>query len=178
MKKTLVLILIVVLIIFMVIPVIGCQTTISEGNLFDRSKITIQELKQIRTGDIIWSLLSVEDLGTEITNDLGAVYPATTGKFVFISFSAENVGTDFRTLYDLRVIDDQGRIYSICNQAYAYNIGGPVYSACSLVDILPKVKPQNFSATFDVDMDSKGLILELTDLLIPSKDVAYMDLGL
>jgi len=176
MKKIFVLMAIIILAFSLIVSASACNNTISHGNLFDRSKITVQQVKQVKTGDIDWNLLSVEDLGTQISSDLGAVYPATTGKFIFISFSVENVGTDSRTLYDLRVIDDKGRIYSICNQAYGYL--GSDYSACSLVDILPKVKAQNFSATFDVDLDSKGLILEFTDLLIPSKDMAYIDLSI
>jgi hypothetical protein len=176
MKKIFVLMATIILTIFMVISVSACKNTISQRNLFDRSKITVQQVKQAKTGDINWNLLDIQDLGTQITNDAGIVYPATTGKFIFISFSVENVGTDSRTLYDLRVIDDTGRIYSICNQAYGYFV--PAYSACTLVEILPKLKPQNFSATFDVDLDSKGLILEFRDLLIPPKDMAYIDLGL
>jgi hypothetical protein len=175
MKKTIVLMATIVVIIFMVFSASACNATISQGNLFDRSKITIQQVKQVKTGDINWNLLKAEDMGQQIVNDAGTVYPATVGKFVYISFSVENVGAETRTLYDLRVIDNKGRIYNICNQAYGYFV--PEYTACTLVDILPKVKPQNFSATFDVDLDSKGLILEFTDLLLPSKDLAYIDLG-
>ncbi|MCE5329503.1 DUF4352 domain-containing protein [bacterium] len=176
MKKIFVLMVIIILIISMGISVSACKNTISESSLFDRSKVTIQNVKQVKTGDINWNLLSVDDLGTQISNDAGAIYPATTGKFIFVSFSVENIGTDTRTLYDLKVIDDKGRIYSICNQAYGYL--GPNYSACSLVDIIPDTKPQEFSATFDVNLDSKGLILEFTDLLTPPKEMAYVDLGL
>jgi hypothetical protein len=177
MKKIFVLMGIIILAIFMAISVSACKNTISEGTLFDRSKITVQQVKQVKTGDINWDLLEVKDLGTQIPDASGNIYPATNGKFIFISFSVENVGSDSRTLYDLRVIDDAGRIYSICNQAYGY-LFGPVYEACTLTPILPNEKSQNFSATFDVDLSSKGLILEFTDLLIPSKDMAYIDLGL
>jgi hypothetical protein len=176
MKKIFVLMATIILAIFMIISISACNNNISEGNLFDRSKITVQQVKQVKTGDINWNLLEVKDLGVQITNDAGIAYPATNGKFISISFSVENVGIESRTLYDVRVIDNTGRIYSICNQAYGYFV--PNYSACTLVSILPKVKPQNFSATFDVDLDSKGLILEFTDLLIPPKDMVYIDLGL
>ena len=91
------------------------------------------------------ALLEVKDLGTQIPDAKGIYIQQLTGKFIFISFSVENVGTDSRTLYDLRVIDDQGRIYNICNQAYGY-LTGSVYSACTLVDILTKGKaPELFS---------------------------------
>jgi hypothetical protein len=183
MKKTFVLMATIILTIFMVISVSACRNTtntISVGNSFDRSKITVQEVKQVKVGDINWNLLKVEDLGTQIADANGNIYPATYGKFIFISFSIENVSTESRTLLDLRVIDNAGRIYNICNQAYGYFTGlsVPTYDACALSQILPDEKPQNFSATFDVDLGSSGLILEFTDLLIPPKDIAYIDLGL
>jgi hypothetical protein len=176
MKKVFVIGVIIIALIILAISASSCKASVAQGNTFDRSTITIQKVKQVSTGTMNWNLLDVKDLGKQIADTNGNIYPSTNGKFIFISFSVENTGTDSRTLFDLRVIDDQGRIYDICNQAYGYL--GPNYSACSLVPILPKVKPQTFSATFDVDPDSKGLILEVTDLILPPVSAAYIDLGI
>ena len=56
MKKTFVLMATIILAIFVVISINACRSTISEGNSFDRSKITVQQVKQVKTGDINWSL--------------------------------------------------------------------------------------------------------------------------
>jgi hypothetical protein len=138
MKKIFVTVVIIITIVILAISASSCKASIAQGNTFDRSTITIQKVKQVSTGTINWNLLDLKDLGTQIADTNGNIYPATNGKFIFINFSVENSGTDSRTLFDLRVIDDKGRIYDICNQAYGYL--GPTYSACSLVPILPKTR--------------------------------------
>jgi hypothetical protein len=178
MKKTSLILLIMVLAVSISFSILGCEyeTGSAEPGVFDRSEIQLQEGKTAQTGDMKWELLEAEDLGTQIESDAGAILKPTRGKFIFVSFAVENTGTDIKTLLDSKVIDDKGRIYSICNEAYGYYTS--TYSACTLAPIVPDSGVQRFSATFDVDPDSRDLVLEVTDLEIPPEEKAYIDLGL
>ena len=178
MKKMSILLAIIILALSVSLSFIGCEyeTGSAEPGFVDRSKIQIQEGRTAQTGDVKWELLESEDLGNQIESDAGAVLKPTRGKFIFVSFSVENTGTETKTLLDSKVIDDKGRIYSICNEAYGYYTS--TYSACTLAPIPPASGEQKFSATFDVDPDSKDLVLEVTDLEIPPDEKAYIDLGL
>lgn len=178
MKKIVSMLLITTLAILITASVSACRykEPYSEEGTIDRSDITVVEGDTAQVGDIKWQLLDAQDLGTRIEDETGAALEPTRGKFIFISFSVENTSDEGRILYDMKVIDGKGRIYSICTEAYGYFTSG--YSACTLADIPPGAEPLNFSASFDINLDSEDLILEVTDLQQPPEEKAYIDLGL
>lgn len=162
---------------FLILILSGCQDNYSrdrEIGSVDRSSLNIVRKNEVTVGDIHWQLLKAELVGPIISNEFGASLESLEGRFIFIEFSVENVGEDIRQLLDLKVIDDKGRVYSICNEAYGY-FAAP--AACTLQDIFPETK-QTFNASFDVPVDSVDLILEITDLKIPPQERVYIDLGL
>ena len=91
-----------------------------------------------------------------------------------IDFQVTNNTDETRILYDLNLIDNEGRVFNVCVQAYGF------YSdkkACTLQEIVPEVV-NTFAAPFDVAPDSEGLVLEVTDLKRPPEYKEYIDLGI
>lgn len=161
--------------LILILSLLSCQEDYSsELGTIDRSELNITREKSVTTGDILWEVQRVEETGPEIVGEFGTL-ESIQGRFIYIEFMVENQGQDIRQLLDLKVIDDKGRVYSICNEAYGYFTGAP--SACTLENIVPDVQ-QTFSASFDIPQDSVDLILEVTDLKIPPEEKAYIDLGI
>jgi hypothetical protein len=130
---------------------------------------------EIVTGDITWKIVNVNDHGSNIVSTDNYTYSAVVGKFIILEFMIKNNSSDSRILYDLMVIDNKGRVYSLCLPAYAYFSSSE--KACALVDIIPGVD-YTLEAPFDVSPNSEGLVLEVTDLLNPPVNKAYIDLGI
>lgn len=82
---------------------------------------------------------------------------------------------DPKYIFDLRLVDDRDRTYSICAEAYAYF--GPIEETCTMADLYPDVK-RTFTMSHDVPMNAKDLWLEVTDLNVPPKEKKYIDLGI
>ena len=152
------------------------EETVSPIATTDISEIKAQPMEnEVVAGDIAWKIINVSDQGSNIVSTENYTYKAVIGKFVILEFMVKNNSTDNRIIYDLNVIDDMGRVYSLCLPAYAY-FNSPE-KACAIVDIAPGID-YSFEAPFDVSPNSKGLVLEVTDLLTPPVKRAYIDLGI
>ncbi len=127
---------------------------------------------EVETGEITWNIKEAQDRGSNVVAT-DFTFEATIGKVVIIEFTIQNNSEDFRILYDLNILDDQGRVFSICLPAYGLL---SIEKACALQEIVPGIE-YVFAAPFDVGIDSKGLVLEITDLKIPVEEYAYVDLG-
>ena len=130
--------------------------------------------QEVTVGDITWQVLEVEELGESIKSPSGTLIDAVRGKFVSIRFRVRNDGADPVTIYDFSVIDSKGRVFNICLSAYEYFV--PT-DACALVELTPGIEYE-FVAPFDVAPDSKGLIIEFTDLGDQEEQSAYVSLGM
>lgn len=153
----------------------GCEQKV-EVNKLDRSQINIFSKGDIvETGDISWTLVESEYLGSLIVNNenLGSL-ETKVGRFLSLSFKVVNNSQEPRSIYDLKVIDSHGNQFSVCIEAYGYY---GAEEACVLVELLPGIE-RTLIATYDVPLDSVDLVLEVTDLEYPSKNLAYIDLGL
>ncbi len=136
---------------------------------------THQVGQRVTVGDIVWEITEVEDLGTELIHeDVTVALEPRLGKFVEVAFFVQNVGEEAKTVFDLTLIDDQGRTYQICLEAFAFFVPE---EACVLQEIIPGVE-NNYFGVFDVEIDVETLTLEVTDLEIPPGEVAYIDLGI
>ena len=78
-----------------------------------------------------------------------------------------------KILYDLDVIDNKGRAYSLCLPAYGYFTSS---EACAFVEVLQQTE-YTFVAPFDLAPDAEGLVLEVTDLNPVPIEKEYIDLG-
>jgi hypothetical protein len=140
-----------------------------------RSEInTVSWKKEVKTGDITWKVLGVNDIRNRLEYDYSDAALETKGRFVWIRFRVKNEGADIKYIYDLMAIDSRGRVYPICASAYAY-LGFD--EACLLVEVLPGTE-RNFTTFHDIPLNAENLALEVTDLNIPAKERAYIDLGL
>jgi len=151
----------------------GCRQDGTMGDI-DRSQVEVIFDDSVMVDEIRWELMEAEDLGPSITNDYGASFQAREGKLIYISFAVENMGEEIRQIFDMKVVDDKGNYYSVCNEAYGY-FSAP--AVCTVQDIIPGVR-REFNASFDVPLDSVDLLLEVTDLRIPAGEKKYIDLGI
>jgi hypothetical protein len=164
----------------------GCKASeeyiaesVAEATVVPEATTDISEIEpvsvdqEIDTGGIVWKVTGVEETG-ELVADNDYLLEAVRGKFVLIDFQVMNKTDEARILYDLSLIDDKGRVFNVCVQAYGFYADK---KACTLQDIVPKVT-NTFAAPFDVAPDSKGLVLEVTDLKRPPEEKEYVDLGI
>jgi hypothetical protein len=154
----------------------GCANTETTEELIDISKIQSQSIgEDISAGDIIWNITEVNDLGTRLESETGIDYlEAEEGKFIGIRFTVENVGSESKFIYDLNVVDSKGRKFPICLPGFAFFFPA---EACALEEIVPGLE-RRLSASFDVALDSEGLLLEVTDLNTPAGEKTYIDLDI
>ncbi|MGM0365005.1 MAG: hypothetical protein ACQEP5_00545 [Actinomycetota bacterium] len=170
--------------LLVILTLAGCTTPQAEpaetagqpGSETDISDLdTLPVGQEITTGDIVWEIREVEDLGNQLTYEgITGSLEAEEGKFIAITFYIHNTGDDGKVIFDLTAIDDKGRSYSICLAAFAYF---SPEEACVLQEIIPGVE-NTYSATFDVATDVNRLVLQVTDLEIPPQEVAYIDLDI
>jgi len=151
--------------VFLAGSLFACQNNDLELGTVDRSQLDIVRDDEVTVGDIYWKLLDAEEIGPQIVGEYGTLQ-SVEGRFIYIEFMLENTGQDILQLYDLKVVDSKGRIYSICNEAYGY-----------LQEIYPDIE-RTFNASFDIPLDSVDLILEFTDLNVPPQERVYIDMGL
>jgi len=171
-----------------ILSLLGCSAAVTDESVLVQetvahiattniSGIETQPLdSEVIAGDIAWKIISVVDQGTNLVSVDDFSYKAIIGKFITIKFQVKNNSDENRILYNLNVIDNKGRVYNLCLPAYAYFSPGD-YEACAVVDVFSDFE-YNFDAPFDVALDSEGLVLEVTDLVNPPVNIAYIDLGL
>jgi hypothetical protein len=127
----------------------------------------------VHAGEMVWEIISAQDLGTSIVSS-EYIFESTVGKIIQLDFTILNNSEESQILYDLHLIDNKGRVFSICLPAYS---SFSAEKACALQEIIPGLE-YDFIAPFDIATDSEGLILEVTDLKTPAEEKVYIDLGI
>jgi hypothetical protein len=117
----------------------------------------------------------VEEIGPILRQQSTGATLEKRGKFVNIHFDVVNHSEETKYIFDLRMVDDRGRTYPICTEAYAYL--GLAEEACAVVELIPDVK-RTFVMSHDVPANAEDLLLEVTDLNVPPKEKRYIDLGI
>ncbi len=136
---------------------------------------TVPVGQEVTTGNIVWNITEVEDLGDQLTyQGFPGFLEAVEGKFIRVAFFIQNTGTEPKVFFDLRAIDDRGRVYSICLEGFSFF---SPEEACVLQEMIPGAGNE-YAAIFDVATDVNQLVLQVTDLNLPPQEVAYIDLGL
>ena len=176
MKRLMILIFIIFALAILVLAFSGCANTETPEEFIDISKIQSQSTgEDVRAGDIVWNVVEVQDLGVRLESETSIDYlEAEEGKFIGIVFTAENTGIDSKYIFDLNVVDNKGRKFPICLPGFAFFTSA---DACALEELIPGIE-RRLAASFDVALDSEGLLLEVTDLNTPSNEKMYIDLGL
>ncbi len=157
----------------------GCRGSASpQEEAVDISEIEARDVgEEVVTDGIKWKVTEVENLGSQLLapDNLYAL-EAEEGKFINITFTVSNNSDEEKQIFDLRVIDDKGRTFTICVEAYSVLSPGGA-DACTLARVLPNTE-RTFNTTFDVETDSEKLVLEVTDLDLPPEQKEYIDLGI
>jgi len=142
----------------------------------NRSAVSpVPKSEAVMAGNIEWNILDVEEVGPVLREDNTGATLETKGKFVNIRFEVVNHGEEQKYIFDLRMVDDRGRTYPICAEAYAYL--GLLEEACSVAELIPDVR-RTFTTSHDVPRNAEDLWLEVTDLNVPPKEKVYIDLGI
>ena len=170
-------------IIIIALFLIGCQPSAAPPATpeqpvldIDITEVERHEVsEEVETGDVIWKVREVENLGAEPLHLAvpGQIDPEV-GMFIRIDFSVQTTAEEPKMIYDLRIIDEQGRIYNITVEGFAF-IG--VEDAFVLQELEPNLEYE-YSAIFDVNIGVDRLVLEVTDLDMPPEEWAFIDLGI
>jgi len=157
---------------------VGCSNaaTDSAGNIDFSNTETSNVGEEVVAGDVVWKVTKVENLGDKIQSEGVYTLASEEGNFINIDFEVSNTGTETKQIFDLKVIDDQGRAFTICIEAYGV-LGPYTNDACTLATINPG-ENRTFNTTFDTVADFDMLVLEVTDLKLPAGVTKYIDLGL
>ncbi|MFT5196261.1 MAG: hypothetical protein ACI85U_003292 [Candidatus Promineifilaceae bacterium] len=126
----------------------------------DVEEVGIREA--IRIGDVIWEVISVEDLGSIIKSDNQFIDDLETkGKFLRVNFTIENISNDELILSGTSVTDDKGREYEDTSDAWSI-LSESV--ECSFLEPIRPYISQNCMFIFEIAADSANLKMIVTDL--------------
>lgn len=131
--------------------------------------------KGIRVGEVGWQVGEAKDLGNTLKDPAGFFEDKkTSGKFIFVRFLVKNLGSEMKTLTDLKIIDDQGREFTSYSESYLY------IDSEETLFILDNINPgisKIYTTIYEVPSDAKGIMLEVTSLEF-APHYAYISLGL
>lgn len=122
--------------------------------------------EDVQVGNVCWHVLSVEELGRELSNDEGASV-TTQGRFVQTQFRLLNLNTDLRGYVGVIIVDGRGRRYSHFGE-YLEFIDDDVECPPSLLPpgrySLKPNTPTVCTSIHEVAEDAKNFTLLSTDL--------------
>ncbi len=124
--------------------------------------------------EVNWKILSAEDLGDTLEAiDRWSDDKTTTGKFIKVRFTVENIGKEMKTITDLRLFDDEDREFTTYLETFGYIEDE---EELFIADNINPGLERTYTAIYEVPTDSKNFILEVTNLEFMS-DKAYISLG-
>ena len=97
----------------------------------------------------------------------------TTGKFIKVRFTVKNIGKEVKTITDLRLFDNEDREFMTYSSIFGYIEEG---EELLIADNINPGLERTYTVIYEVPTDSKGFILEVTNLEFMS-DKAYISLG-
>ena len=124
--------------------------------------------------EVNWKILSAEDLGNTLEAiDRWSDDKTTTGKFIKVRFTVKNIGKEVKTITDLRLFDNEDREFMTYSSIFGYIEEG---EELLIADNINPGLERTYTVIYEVPTDSKGFILEVTNLEFMS-DKAYISLG-
>ena len=124
--------------------------------------------------EVNWKILSAEDLGGTLEAiDRWSDDKTTTGKFIKVRFTVKNIGKEVKTITDLRLFDNEDREFMTYSSIFGYIEEG---EELLIADNINPGLERTYTVIYEVPTDSKGFILEVTNLEFMS-DKAYISLG-
>lgn len=136
--------------------------------------------QDVRVADIRWKLIEVKDYGNTLKSSKSK-YPdwykdkTSLGKFIMITMEVENLGTEMKSVSNLKIIDDKGREFISASDVSAWI---PEEKELFLLSNLNPNMPQEFTDIYEVPTDAKGLKIKVGDLSFWGTKEALIDLGI
>jgi len=149
-------------------------------NVSDFKEIpTIYSINQnVKVGDVRWRLISVKDRGN-ILKSYESRYPTiaedkkTTGRFIEITMEVENLGTEMKTVSNLKIVDDRNREFTSSSDVSEWISEGKELFILS--NLNPNM-PQQFADIYEVPVDAVGLKIKVGDLTFWGDEEALINL--
>lgn len=136
--------------------------------------------QDVRVGDVRWKLLSARDRGSLLKASESryatiAKDKTTTGHYVEITMEVENLGSDMKTVTDVKLADSKGREFTASSDVSEWVPEGKELFILS--NLNPNV-PQQFTAIYEVPADATGLNVKVGDLNLFGNKEATINLGI
>ena len=177
-----------IFVLLVVIGIIGSKgkstntnsSTTSSGNNKNTTAQVYTVNQDVRVGDVRWKLLSARDRGSVLKASESryatiASDKTTPGHYVEIAMEVENLGTDMKTVTDVKLVDSKSREFTSSSDTSEWVPEGK--DLFILSNLNPNV-PQQFMAIYEVPADASGLKVEVGDLGLFSNKKAMINLGI
>lgn len=133
---------------------------------------------EVNNGEIIWKILSAEDIGNTLRST-NVLYKdkTTTGKFIKVKAIIKNIGTDTvdTTFLTFKILDSNFREFTELAESFAYIENG------NGLEIMEEINPgmeRNYTFIFEVPSDAEVFMFEATDLELIMESKTYISLGI
>ena len=144
-------------------------------------KLTTYLMNQdVRVEDVRWKLIGVKNRGS-ILKASESRYPTiaesktTTGKFVEITMEVENLGTEMKSVSNLKIIDDKNREFISSSDVSEWISEG---KEMFLLSNLNPNMPQQFTDIYELPIDATGLKVKVGDLSFWGDEESLISLGI
>ncbi len=143
------------------------------------SRAPIYKMSQnVRVADVRWRILGARNRGkilraAESRYSFSDDSKTTMGKFIQIFVEVENLGKKMKTVTNLDLVDDRGRIYASAPDVSDWI---PRKQELFLLDNLNPNMPVIFSDIYEVPEDATGLMVKIGDLSLWGQEEALIRL--
>jgi len=133
---------------------------------------------EVNNGEIIWKILSAEDMGDTLRSaNMFYEDKTTTGKFIKVKAIIKNIGTDTvdTTFLTFKILDSNFREFSELAESFAYIENEDV------LEVIEEINPgmeREYTFIFEVPLDAEGFMFEATDLELIMEAKTYISLGI
>lgn len=133
---------------------------------------------EVRGGEIIWKILSAQDMGNTLrSTNMFYEDKTTTGKFIKVKAIIKNIGTDTvdTTFLTFKILDSNFREFSELAESFAYIENEDV------LEVIEEINPgmeKEYTFIFEVPSDAEGFMFEATDLELFMESKTYISLGI
>ncbi len=127
---------------------------------------------EVVVGDVKW-ILTDTYTKTTLAGAFGGS-ETTQGKFIVINVTVENLGSDMKSISNLKLVDNQGREFTSSSESFK-NLGA---EQLYILENLNPNLPYTFAEVYEVPANAEGLALTVGDLSLFGSKEATIDLGL
>ena len=147
-------------------------STRSPANSSGEQEAVIYKINdEVVVGDVKW-ILDDAYTKTALSGAFGGT-ETTQGQYVVINATVENLGSDMKSISNLKITDDQGREFTSSSESFK-NLGA---EQLYILENLNPNLPYSFAEVYEVPADATGFSLKVGDLSLFGSKSASIDLG-